>query len=170
MRSIVPLFITLSIGICNAFTITPIKDKCSPKSLCSVPSTTILYASSSPSFTNPTQEQSVELGIREWPQQTISKKSWEEAIQENQTLTRYILQGNGEVTVTNNDDSKKMIKKFTPGLLIEVNGPATVSWEREKSSESVIILTPSYEQGGLLIGVGLSFIVLCVALIAGVGN
>ncbi len=104
MRSRVPFAsVSIQVGVCCiAFTIKTIKHNCSPRNLCSIPSTTIIYTTSS-SFTNPTQEQSVELCIREWPQQTTSKESWEETIQENQTLTRWILQVNGEVTVTTND-------------------------------------------------------------------
>lgn len=126
------------------------------------PTSSALYSSSS--FTNPSQEKSVELGIREWPQQTKSQSTWDEEVKDNETKIRYILQGDGELII-NNDKAKK----FSSGVLIEVNGPANLNWVK-KSDDDVIILTPGYEQGGQLIGVGVAFIVLCGALIAGVGN
>lgn len=121
------------------------------------------------SFTNPSQEESVALGIREWPQQTKTQLSWVEEVKEGNTLTRYVLQGSGDVTVVSSSKTLNKSTKFQPGLLIEINGPATLNWKRS-SDEGVIILTPGYEQGGLLIGVGLSFVILCGALIAGIGN
>jgi hypothetical protein len=51
----------------------------------------------------------------------------------------------------------------------QVNGPASLNWVK-KSSDDVIILTPGYEQGGLLAGAAFTLIALCGALIAGVGS
>mmetsp|Transcript_5116 Transcript_5116/g.6607 ORF Transcript_5116/g.6607 Transcript_5116/m.6607 type:complete len:181 (+) Transcript_5116:58-600(+) len=129
----------------------------------------------STSLTVPSQEESVKLGIREWPQQTKSQQSWDENVKENDTLTRYILQGEGDLTIITTSVNKEVEKpeksKFKPGLLIEVNGPATLQWVKAmRSDEDVIILTPGYEQGGLLIGFLFGSIILCGALIAGVGS
>ena len=143
------------------------------------PTSTVLYSSSS-SFTNPTQEQSVELGIRDWPQQSKSQSTWEEVVKDGETLTRYILQGNGDVTITSDEkggssssssssSSSGKAKKFTTGVLIEVSGPASLNWVN-RGSEDVIILTPGYEQGGLFLGAAATLVVLCGALIAGVGS
>ena len=129
----------------------------------SVSTPTTLYASSS-SFTNPTQEQSVELGIREWPQQTKTQSNWEEEVKDGETSIRYILQGSGDLTI----DGEKP-KNFSTGMLIEINGPASLSWTK-KGKDDVIILTPGYEQGGLLAGAALTLITLCGVLIAGVGS
>ncbi len=125
---------------------------------------------SSLSFRNPTQEESVQLGIREWPQQTKSQPTWDEEAKVGETLTRYILQGSGDLTVTLTDSSSSNnSKKFSAGLLVEVSGPATLNWVN-KGSDDIIILTPGYEQGGLLAGVAFLFVVLCGSLIAGVGS
>ena len=143
---------------------------------------TSLYLSSSSSFSTPTQEQSVALGIREWPQQTKSQSTWSEQVKDGQSLTRYILQGEGELTIaleelttttTTTKTTKKASpqrKKIIPGLLVEVTGPATLNWVKKDAEDVIIILTPGYEQGGLLIGVASGLIVLCGALIAGVGS
>jgi hypothetical protein len=79
-------------------------------------SSTSLYSSSS--FTNPTQEESVNLGIREWPQQTKSQSTWEEEVKDGETLIRYILQGSGDLIIDGNTNRPN---KFNTGLLIEVS-------------------------------------------------
>jgi hypothetical protein len=112
-----------------------------------------------PKYTMPSQEESVELGIREWPQQTKSS-SWTDDAKEGQTLVRYILQGSGTVTVNGKDS-----RRFMTGMLMEVEGPVTLEWEKD-DGEDVIILTPGYENGGLLVGAFLGFMGMVAALVA----
>ena len=112
-----------------------------------------------PKYTMPSQEESVELGIREWPQQTKSS-SWTDDAKEGQTLVRYILQGGGTVTVNGKDS-----RRFMTGMLMEVEGPVTLDWEKD-SGEDVIILTPGFENGGLLVGAFLGFMGMVAALVA----
>jgi quercetin dioxygenase-like cupin family protein len=75
---------------------------------------------------------------------------------------RYVLDGKGTVTI--NDDQRKNVG---PGSLLEVSGPASLVWE---ASSEMIVLTPGFEEGGKLIGVALALVVMCGALIAGVGG
>lgn len=117
-----------------------------------------LYARTEFSF--PSQERCVELGIRDWPQTTKSGESWSEEVQDGQNLTRYILQGSGTVSVNS------VNKKFNVGLLLEVEGPASLEWKRDDSSDSVIILTPGFENGALFAGALVGFVALCGALVA----
>ncbi len=122
-------------------------------------STSALYAS--PKFTMPSQEESVELGIREWPQTTKNDETWSEQAAEGQTLVRYILQGSGTVTIDNET------KKFNTGLLLEVECPASLEWKKDVSlSEPIIILTPGFENVGLFAGALVGFVALCGALVA----
>jgi len=114
----------------------------------------------SPEFSVPSQERCVELGIRDWPQTTKSGESWSEEVQEGQNLTRYILQGSGTVSVNS------VNKKFNVGVLLEVEGPASLEWKRDASSDSVIILTPGFENGGLFAAALVGFVALCGALVA----
>mmetsp|Transcript_41635 Transcript_41635/g.81616 ORF Transcript_41635/g.81616 Transcript_41635/m.81616 type:complete len:180 (+) Transcript_41635:67-606(+) len=130
-------------------------------------SSTALYTVSSSSFTVPTQEESVGRGIREWPQQTKSQKSWEDTVIDGETLTRYILEGSGTLTVVGDSTFITKKKKFDAGLLVEITGPATVSWARVGDGD-VVILTPGYEQGGLLVAAALTLVALIGALVAGV--
>jgi hypothetical protein len=54
-----------------------------------------------------------------------------------------------------------------PGALLEVSGPASLVWE---AKSEMIVLTPGFEEGGKLIGVALALVVMCGALVAGVGS
>mmetsp|Transcript_6470 Transcript_6470/g.7433 ORF Transcript_6470/g.7433 Transcript_6470/m.7433 type:complete len:190 (+) Transcript_6470:142-711(+) len=115
----------------------------------------------SPKFTMPSQEESVELGIREWPQTTKNDEAWSEQAAEGQTLVRYILQGSGTVTIDNDVE-----KPFNTGLLIEVEGPASLEWKKGAMSDPIIILTPGFENVGLFAGALVGFVALCGALVA----
>lgn len=117
----------------------------------------ILHAT--PKYTMPSQEESVDLGIREWPQQTKSS-SWDEEAKEGQTLVRYVLQGSGSVTVNG-----QAAKKFMTGMLMEVDGPASLQWNKD-DGEDVILLTPGFENGGLFAGALIGFVAMVGALVA----
>jgi hypothetical protein len=121
------------------------------------PNPLLLHAT--PKYTMPSQEESVELGIREWPLQTKTS-SWTDEAKEGQTLIRYILQGSGSVTVNG-----KKSKKFMTGMLMEVEGPVNLKWEKD-DEEDCIILTPGYENGGLLVGALVGFVAMVGALVA----
>lgn len=117
-------------------------------------------------FTTPSQSEADSLGIREWPQQAKSKGTFEELVQEGQTLVRYILDGEARVIVVKkkNNAQKQEIFAMRPGCLLEVRGEAKLSWQVE--SEEVILLTPGFEQLGLFAGVVIGLIMVTGALIA----
>lgn len=114
-----------------------------------------------PKFTMPSQEECVELGIREWPQQTKSSLSWKEEVKEETTLVRYILQGTGTVRT----DDGTFSRKFYAGTLVEVQGPEILIWERNQG-EDVIILTPGFENGALFATAIVGFVTMVGALLA----
>jgi len=107
----------------------------------------------------PSQQESEDLGIREWSQQTKSS-SWTDEATEGQTLVRYILQGSGVLYVDGESS-----KKFNVGMLVEVEGPVKLDWEKDVE-EDVIILTPGYESGGLFAGALVGFVAMVGALVA----
>lgn len=109
------------------------------------------------SSSTPSQAECEAMGIREWPQQVKSKR-WTEQAQEGTELTRYILEGQGTLVV---DSSTK--ETLVPGKLITVSGPALLEWQA--SSADMILLTPGYEQGGVLLAVGGGLVLLVIALI-----
>lgn len=115
-------------------------------------------AAVSPKYSMPSQEESESLGIREWPQQTKTS-AWKDEVSEDQTIVRYILQGSGTLYVDGSN------AKFNTGMLVEVEGPATLEWDKN-DGEDVIILTPGYETGGLFVGVIIGFIGMVAALVA----
>ena len=119
--------------------------------------TTNLFAS--PKYSMPSQQESEQLGIREWPQQTKSS-TWEDQASEGQTLVRYILQGSGTLYV---DGSSS--KRFNTGILVEVDGPVTLKWEKD-DGEDVILLTPGFENAGLFAGALVGFVAMVGALLA----
>lgn len=121
-------------------------------------SSTKLFATVS--VRTPSQEEAEGLGIREWPQQAKSKGAFQEVCQD--TLVRYVLDGQGSVQVTDGEESKQVA--MAPGSLLEVSGEATLDWV--VASDEMIILTPGFEQGGLFAGVTLAVVVLLGALIA----
>ena len=109
---------------------------------------------------------SVELGIREWSQQTKSEEA-----KEGQTLIRYILQGSGTVAVTvaGSVGNNNQPKKFNTGMLLEVEGPVLLEWNINKDDEGgdVIILTPGYENTSLFVGAIVGFVAMVGALSGG---
>lgn len=119
------------------------------------------------------------MGVREWPQQ-VKKGTWTETLSSNDSLlVRYVLEGQGSVDIvvasssgddTDDDGSATTTTTTTttttravqPGTLLQVTGPATLQWQA--TTADMIVLTPGYEQGGLLLAVGGGL----VALLAGV--
>mmetsp|Transcript_6111 Transcript_6111/g.17180 ORF Transcript_6111/g.17180 Transcript_6111/m.17180 type:complete len:193 (-) Transcript_6111:363-941(-) len=121
----------------------------------------------------PTQDEAVELGIREWPQQ-LKTGTWEEPVPLGQQVVRYVLEGSGSVQIESyNDDDEEGTEcssssvttaRVGPGTLVEVPGQSLLSWDF--GSDEAIILTPSYEEGGKLLATAAILVVLCGALIA----
>ena len=102
------------------------------------------------------------MGVREWPQQ-VKKGSWTETAAPDAELVRYVLEGKGSLAIVDENGGPPTKKSVQPGTLISVTGPATLEWEA--SSVDMILLTPGYEQGGLLVAVGGGLIILMAALI-----
>ena len=116
-------------------------------------------------ISTPTSAEAASLGVREWPQQ-LKSGDWTEEATEGSTLTRYILDGNGVVTISS-AEGKSQQSIVKPGTLVEVTGKASLQWS---TPEEIIVLTPGYEESGLLIAVALSLFVLTIGLISGVGS
>lgn len=108
--------------------------------------------------TNPTPENAAEMGIRDWPQQ-LKTGSWEETIKENETVVRYVLDGTGTLCIRNNGSEKK--QNVGPGTLIEATGECGLIWE-VKNNEEMIILTPTYEEGGTFLAVVVCLIICSI--------
>mmetsp|Transcript_23800 Transcript_23800/g.33282 ORF Transcript_23800/g.33282 Transcript_23800/m.33282 type:complete len:180 (+) Transcript_23800:129-668(+) len=117
----------------------------------------------------PSPEKAAEMGVRDWPQQ-LRQGEWEEKVESGTTLVRYVLDGKGVVETTTYDDNGSNSNRISvgPGSLVEVTGEAVMSWKA--STGEMIILTPGFEEGGKLAGVALAMIVLCGALVAGIGS
>lgn len=88
--------------------------------------------------------------------------------------TRYVLDGKGRLTIDYYDDNniKQRInsQRVYPGTLVEVDGEANLLWEVDDEKESIIILTPSYKEGGKLLIVGGVLAVFCAGLLIGSGG
>jgi len=121
-------------------------------------------------ITFPTPEEAASMGIRDWPQQ-FHGKDWDESIPEGQIATRYVLSGKGRVTIDYYDDDnvnrKRANQRVYPGTLIEVDGEAKLFWEVDNAKDGIIVLTPSYEEGGKLLLVAGAMVIFCAGLIAG---
>lgn len=130
-------------------------------------SSVILYYSTK--ISNPSQDESEILGIREWPQQSKTK-DWSEKATDNQPLIRYILKGSGSLIIVDDDeDSDTIVKKtkFSTGNLIEVDGPCSLKWTIDDDCDNIILLTPGFEQGKLFLGAIVAMMVMFGALISG---
>jgi hypothetical protein len=124
----------------------------------------------------PTPAMATKLGIRDWPQQFHSS-DWTESIIEGGIATRYILDGYGRLSITyyNNNDPGGQTQTMNnvrvyPGTLIEVNGEAILQWtvdDDDAKGGGMIVLTPTYEEGGKLAFVGAALMVFCAGLIIG---
>lgn len=66
-----------------------------------------------------------------------------------------------------NVNRQRANQRVYPGTLIEVDGEAQLFWEVDDTKEGIIVLTPSYEEGGKLLLVAGAMVVFCAGLIAG---
>ena len=105
------------------------------------------------------------MGARDWPQQ-FKNSAWSETVADDKTVTRYILSGQGTVSSA---DANVQNRRIGPGSLVEITGPANVEWS-VNDGEEMIVLTPGYEEAGLLLGVAGAFVVLCGVLVATAGG
>jgi len=110
------------------------------------------------------------MGIRDWPQQ-FHATSWTDDVSEGSIATRYVLDGKGRLTIQyyDDDNTARQItnQRVYPGTLVEVDGEASLFWEVDDEKVGMIVLTPSYEEGGKLLLVGGAFMVFCVGLLIG---
>jgi len=121
-------------------------------------------------ITTPTPDEAADMGARDWPQQTRSAPGWSESVPDDAVVTRYILSGRGTVSSTAGDGRGGSPRRnIGPGTLVEITGPADVDWTVE-AGEEMIVLTPGYEEAGLLLGVAGAFVVLCGVLVATAGG
>ena len=110
-------------------------------------------------ISTPSPDEAASMGIREWPQQ-VKSNIWSES---GSDLTRYVLDGKGYLTY-----DKETRIEVGPGSLVEVDSePSQLVWEI--TSNEMIILTPGYEEGGKLLAVAATLVVLAGALIFGLG-
>jgi hypothetical protein len=116
-------------------------------------------------ISTPSPEQAASIGVREWPQQ-LKSGDWTEQVKDGNTITRYILDGTGTVSISSDDDSTQL-SAVGPGTLVEVTGWASLQWS---TREEIIVLTPGYEEGRLLLTVALTLIAITILLISGVGG
>lgn len=116
-------------------------------------------------ISTPSPEKAVRIGVREWPQQ-LKSGVWTEDVTDGNTVTRYILDGAGTVSISSDEDGTQLAA-VGPGTLVEVTGRASLLWS---TSEEMIVLTPGYEEGRLLLTVALALIALTILLVSGVGG
>ena len=116
-------------------------------------------------ISTPTPDEAAEMGARDWPQQ-FKNSDWSETVPEDKIVMRYILSGQGTVSSA---DANVQNKRIGPGTLVEITGPANVDWSVDAGVE-MIVLTPGYEEAGLLFGVAGAFVVLCGVLVATAGG
>ena len=125
-------------------------------------------------ISTPTPDEAAEMGARDWPQQAKSSPGWSETVPDDAVVTRYILSGRGTVSYSSSGDGSGKTRgsprrKIGPGSLVEITGPTDVDWTVE-AGEEMIVLTPGYEEAGLLLGVAGAFLVLCGVLVATAGG
>ena len=116
-------------------------------------------------ISTPTPDEAAEMGARDWPQQ-FKKAGWSETVADDKVMIRYILSGQGTVSSV---DANVQNRRVGPGTLVEITGPANVEWSVNGGDE-MIVLTPGYEEAGLLLGVAGAFVVLCGVLVATAGG
>lgn len=114
------------------------------------------------------------MGIREWPQQ-LKQGTWQErtSTTSSNSLIRYVLDGSGSLEIVNLDDNGGIIMssettQVGPGTLVEVTGDnLSLTWT---AKDEMIVLTPGFEQTGLLAGVALGTIVILGGLLVSFGT
>ena len=125
-------------------------------------------------ISTPTPDEAAEMGARDWPQQAKGAPGWSESVPDDAVVTRYILSGRGTVSYSSSGDGSGKTRgsprrKIGPGSLVEITGPTDVDWTVE-AGEEMLVLTPGYEEAGLLLGVAGAFVVLCGVLVATAGG
>ena len=115
--------------------------------------------------TTPSPDEAAQMGARDWPQQ-IKKGTWTEEIPDGDAKIRYVLEGEGTL-VSTVIDSRASSSRIGPGTLIEATGPVKLEWtvKDKAGNNEIIILTPGYEQQGLLFAVAGVFLALCGSLV-----
>jgi len=106
----------------------------------------------------PSQEEAVQLGIREWPQQ-VKTGEWRESTKgtSSEPLARYVLEGKGRITVGSGESVF-----VGPGTLVTLANEDDIRWK--VTTPDMIVLTPGYEEGGKLVAVAAALIALVGAL------
>ena len=107
-------------------------------------------------LTQPTQAESEEMGLRDWPS-TVLRNELSDPCDEG--AMRYVLEGSGFVSCGGDRFA------VTPNTLVRLRGSgATLLWSAE-SSEEMVLLTPEYK-GPPLLPVVAAFLLASVGLIA----
>jgi hypothetical protein len=142
----------------------------SQQSSCSSSSSLAMGVSSSTSrigVSVPSQAKCETLGVREWPQQS-KKGAWNEKVDPDTFLVRYVLEGTGSLVFRVEGDGDKISVK--PGTLVEIKAgtPAVqLEWECDSNCPEVILLTPGFEEGNVFLGAIVGIVVLFGALLSG---
>ena len=134
--------------------------------------------SSSPrvEISTPSQSKCETLGIREWPQQS-KKGSWTECTstsdddEDSTSLVRYVLEGTGTLKINDNSSDSNNIDKIIikPGTLVEIGGNnVELEWTCDDDCQNIIVLTPTFEEGNIFIGVIGEIIILFGLLLSGI--
>lgn len=159
--------ISLALGIANVESFAPVSSNFASRQITSqdvLESMTQLDAANM-DISTPTPDEAAEMGARDWPQQ-FKNSDWSETVPDDKIVTRYILSGQGTVSSA---DANVQKRRIGPGTLVEITGPANVEWSVNDGDE-MIVLTPGYEEAGLLLGVAGAFVVLCGVLVATAGG
>ena len=123
-------------------------------------------ATSRISVSVPSQAKCEELGVREWPQQS-KKGIWNEEVAPENSLVRYVLEGSGSLEISQ-DDATSQVISVTPGTLVEIGaGTPNLQLEWKSEQSEMILLTPGFEEGGVLLGALAGIVVLFGALLTG---
>ena len=93
---------------------------------------------------------------------TTAQESWQlkqETVDEDQIFVRYVLDGTGAVNVVVQNGKRRQDCGQTWLSGGSVTGQATLEWQ---GMEDMIILTPGYEQPGMLIGAAALLLIVTV--------
>ena len=115
------------------------------------------------SVSSPSQAEAEAMGIRDWPQQA-KQGEWEEDVVPADGLVRYVLEGTG--TLIMEEEMEDFVVALKPGTLIKVNGTQQLVRLRWKADSTMILLTPGFEESGVLLGVVAATLVTFGVLIA----
>ena len=114
---------------------------------------------------SPSQAESEEMGLRDWPSTVVDAGGLDERCDVG--AMRYVLEGEGTVT----DSATGTTVKVKPNSLVRVlaEDGAELQWVPAPPCQELVLLTPEYRGPSLLPVVG-GFAVACVALIAATAN